>query len=78
MARLPPDTSRGEFRDRFDVWGQEMDTVDFEQFLSKRGVGYDGEEVKLAQIVWDAVRNSLPDQVGQLPLLDFWSTLKSI
>lgn len=55
-----------------------MDTVDFEQFLSKRGVGYDGEEVKLAQIVWDAVRNSLPDQVGQLPLLDFWSTLKSI
>ena len=58
--------------ERFDVWERTIDPVDFESFFKKRGVTYAGEEIRLAQtLCWEAVRNSLPEQVGQLRLVDF-------
>ena len=58
--------------ERFDVWDRTMDPVDFDSFFRKRGVTYAGEEIRLAQtLCWEAVRNSLPEQVGQLKLVDF-------
>ena len=62
----------GSLRERFDVWDMCLDPIDFDSFFKKRGVTYAGEEVRLAQtLCWEAVRNSLPEQVGQLDLLDF-------
>ena len=58
--------------ERFEVWDRTMDPVDFDSFFRKRGVTYAGEEIRLAQtLCWEAVRNSLPEQVGQLKLVDF-------
>ena len=58
--------------ERFDVWERSMDPVDFDSFFRKRGVTYAGEEIRLAQTLsWEAVCNSLPEQVGQLKLVDF-------
>ena len=49
-----------------------MGRFDFKDFFAKRGVTYDGEEVRVAQTLsWEGVRGSLPDEVGQLELRDF-------
>ena len=62
----------GSLCERFDVWDKVLDPIDFDSFFKKRGVTYAGEEIRLAQtLCWEAVRNSLPEQVGQLDLLDF-------
>lgn len=57
---------------RFDVWDEKFDVVDFERFWEIKTIGYTGDEVKLAQhLNWTAVENSLPEGVGHLKLTDF-------
>ena len=61
-----------EVCDRFKVWDVTLGNLDFADFFAKRGVTYDGEEVRVAQtLTWEGVRSSLPDEVGQLDLRDF-------
>ena len=61
-----------EVCERFKVWDETLGNLDFGDFFAKRGVTYDGEEVRVAQtLTWEGVRNSLPDEVGQLDLRDF-------
>ena len=58
--------------ERFKVWDEPLGKLDFRDFFAKRGVTYDGEEVRVAQtLTWEGVRNSLPDEVGRLELRDF-------
>ena len=58
--------------ERFDVWGETFAVKTFEQFFSSKGIDYQGEEVKLAKdLIWDAVANSFPDNVGHLKLEEF-------
>eukprot|EP00438_Fugacium_kawagutii_P005643 Skav219560 [mRNA] locus=scaffold886:2956:8420:- [translate_table: standard] len=57
---------------RFGVWHDPINLVSFKDFFASKNVGYQGEEVKVAQrIVWDAVANSMPEGVGSLPLSQF-------
>ena len=61
-----------EVCERFKVWDMALGDLDFRDFFAKRGVTYDGEEVRVAQtLTWEGVRNSLPEEVGQLDLRDF-------
>ena len=66
--------------------GRADGSFELQGFFAKRGVTYDGEEVRVAQTLsWEGVRGSLPDEVGQLELRDFaltepfitWTTLKT-
>ena len=62
----------GKLCDRFKVWDEVLEPLDFRDFFAKRGVTYDGEEVRVAQtLTWEGVRSSLPDEVGRLDLRDF-------
>lgn len=57
---------------RNHMWGVSDGSIDFDSFFKGRGVSYQGEEIKMAQkISWEAVRQSLPEGVGSLPLVDF-------
>lgn len=59
---------------RFDVWDVKGPVVNFEEFFNSKSVDYGGEEVRLAQSVnWEAVKNSLPSSVGELPVEEFCS-----
>ena len=52
--------------------GRADGSFELQGFFAKRGVTYDGEEVRVAQTLsWEGVRGSLPDEVGQLELRDF-------
>ena len=49
-----------------------LPNISFEEFFSKKGVDYCGEEIRLAQpIVWESVEASLPAEVGTLDIRDF-------
>ena len=49
-----------------------LPSITFDDFLSKKGVDYSGDEVKLAQpIWWESVEASLPAEVGTLDIRDF-------
>ena len=62
----------GRLCERFNVWDEPVDELNFRNFFAKRGVTYDGEEVRVAQtLTWNGVRGSLPDEVGRLELRDF-------
>ena len=62
----------GRICERFKAWEETFDPLDFKDFFAKRGVTYDGEEVRVAQtLTWEGVRRSLPDEVGRLELRDF-------
>ena len=57
---------------RNHMWGVSEETFDFDSFFKGRGVSYQGEEIKLAQkLSWEAVKQSLPEETGSLPLADF-------
>ena len=61
----------GKLCDRFKVWEEVLEPLNFKDFFAKRGVTYD-EEVRVAQtLTWDAVKMSLPEEVGCLELRDF-------
>ena len=58
--------------ERFDIWNMTCEAKSFEQFFQHKSIDYVGEEVKLAQdVVWEAVANSFPKEVGRLQLEDF-------
>ena len=62
----------GKLCERFKVWEEPLGNLDFGDFFAKRGVTYDGEEVRVAQtLTWIGVQGSLPDEVGRLELRDF-------
>eukprot|EP00438_Fugacium_kawagutii_P013582 Skav223043 [mRNA] locus=scaffold1069:163813:168437:+ [translate_table: standard] len=67
-----PPSAVWEQLQRFTIWDEQVTSISFEQFFRSKNVDYQGEEIKIAQrIVWEAVENSLPDGVGQLPLQSF-------
>ena len=58
--------------DRFDVWSSSPPVVSFQKLFTTKDIDYMGEEIKVGQsLSWTAVKKSLPDGVGQLPLQDF-------
>ena len=62
----------GRLCERFKVWEEPVSDLDFRNFFAKRGVTYDGEEVRVAQtLTRRGVQGSLPDEVGRLELRDF-------
>ena len=62
----------GELVSRFKIWQTPKPEVDFSRLFQRKDVDYLGEEVKVAQnLSWEAVRESLPEGVGRLPLQDF-------
>lgn len=69
------DSSVGELvvqMERFGLWDEEITPVTFSNLFSSRNVDYHGEVVRVAQqVVWEAVENSLPEEVGRLPLEQF-------
>ena len=57
---------------RNHMWGVSNEEVNFDSFFKGRGVNYQGDEIKTAQkLSWEAVKQSLPEEVGSLPLADF-------
>ena len=63
---------------RNHMWGVSNEEVNFDSFFKGRGVNYQGDEIKTAQkLSWEAVKQSLPEGVGSLPLADFavWGRL---
>lgn len=57
---------------RFDVWDASVTPSSFSQFFAGKNVDYQGEEVKVAQMIhWEAVNGSFPKEVGALQLEDF-------
>eukprot|EP00438_Fugacium_kawagutii_P027330 Skav200816 [mRNA] locus=scaffold454:45465:48980:- [translate_table: standard] len=57
---------------RFDVWNEPVTTMSFRDFFVTKNVDYQGEEVRVAQqVVWEAVANSFPQEVGHLDLVKF-------
>ena len=58
--------------ERFGIWDELVTPVCFSEFFASKKVDYQGEEIKVAQyVIWEAVCNSLPLEVGKLELLDF-------
>ena len=46
--------------------------MDFKKFFEHRGVDYHGEEIQVAKrISWEAIEQSLPEQVGTLDIREF-------
>ena len=60
--------------ERFGIWDEVVTPISFAEFFTSKKVDYQGEEIRVAQyVVWEAVSNSFPMEVGKLDLLDFCS-----
>ena len=58
--------------ERFDVWDEKFVVVGFERFFETKSIDYSGDEVRTVQSLnWTAVKNSLPEGVGNLKLEEF-------
>lgn len=58
--------------ERSPLMDEVLPNISFEDFFSKKGVDYSGDEVRLAQpISWQSVEASLPAEVGTLDIRDF-------
>ena len=58
--------------ERFNVWEEKLQVVDFKRYFETKTIDYSGDEVRTAQkLNWKAVSNSLPEGVGHLELKHF-------
>ena len=58
--------------ERSPIFDEGLPDISFEEFFTKKGVDYSGDEVRLAQpIWWESVEASLPSEVGTLDIRDF-------